>query len=170
MAANKEPVITLVELAPTSFGDLRTKMVQDVYAKINLPSRAIPLLHAILLQEGYNDIASIDTRYNSDGMITNDDLDRIKNSDRVLASSIIRTLPQTIQLGKEYKEANPEGVFITGGHPGTFLPETFLNNGADVVVRGEGEKPLSAAMKVLGEKWFIHCIGFTCTYLQLESS
>ncbi len=151
MDTTAQPAITLVELAATSGGDLYSAMVEDVYTKIHLPSRAIPLLHAILLRQGYTNVESIDTRYNTDGMITRSDLDRINGSDRLLVSSIIRTLPQTLQLAQEYKKVNPHGLFITGGHPGTFLPETSLNNGADIVVRGEGEKVLVDLMKALDE-------------------
>ncbi len=151
MTKKAQPAITLIELAATSRGDLHGKRVEDVYTKINLPSRAIPLLHAILTQKGYTDVESIDTRYNDRGMITESDLDRIRNTDRLLASSIIRTLPQTLELAREYKKANPEGLFITGGHPGTFLPETSLHNGADIVVRGEGDKTIGELMEALDQ-------------------
>lgn len=147
----RDPKITLIELAPTSKGDLFSPIVKDVYSIVKIPSRAIPLLNSVVKNEGYKDVKNIDTRYNKQGRIEPSDLERIFSSDYILASSIIRTLPQTLELAREYKSENPQGKFITGGHSATFLPEMVLNNGADIVVRGEGEKTLPILLDALNK-------------------
>ena len=148
----RTPKITLVELAPTSGGELLAPRVNDVYSKINLSSRAIPLLYSILDNSGYSNVESIDTRYNENGQIKGDNFSRIFDSDYLLASSIIRTLPQTLELAKEYKQFNPDGTFIMGGHPATFLADEILERDVDIAVRGEGDKTLPELLETLENK------------------
>ena len=147
-----QPKITLVELPPTSFGRLNRERVKDIYTQFSLPARANPLLHAILLQNGYEDVESIDSNLNGNqSKLTYNNLERILKSDYLLLSAITRTVPQTRELAELYKKANPKGKVIVGGSHVTFLPEEALE-WADVVVRYEGDKTLPELMASLENK------------------
>ena len=137
----EQPKITLVELPPTSFGKLNSPKVKDVYTRFNLPARANPQLHAILLQQGYENVECIDPNINRKGKLTDANLERIAKSDYLLLSSITRTVVQTEELARFFKKANPKGKVIAGGMHVTFAPEESLE-WADVVVRHEGDKTL----------------------------
>lgn len=143
----KQPRITLVEMpAITAVGEIDKF---DVYSKFRLPPRAISLLHAILLKEGYKDIVSIVPHLNNPpNKLTRDNLKRIRQSDYLLLSAITRTIIQTEKLARQYKKWNPEGKVILGGPHATFLPEKCLG-WADIVVRGEGEKTLPELLEKL---------------------
>jgi radical SAM superfamily enzyme YgiQ (UPF0313 family) len=145
------PKITLVELPATSFGKLNAPKVKDVYTRVLIPARANPQLQAILLQEGYGDVKSIDLNLNKKGKLTKANLKRIVSSDYLLLSSITRTIPQTKELAKIYKKANPNGKVIAGGPHVTFTPEETLE-WADVVVRHEGDKILVELLEKLEKK------------------
>ncbi|MFA4952842.1 MAG: radical SAM protein [Candidatus Pacearchaeota archaeon] len=138
----KQPRVTLIELPPTSFGKLDGKRVSDIYTRCNLPARANPLLHAILLKHEYKDIQSIDPNLNGNGSkLTRKNLERIVSSDYLLLSAITRTIPQTRELAFEYKKTNHNGIIIAGGPHVTFLPEETLE-WADVIVNYEGDETL----------------------------
>ncbi len=144
-----QPSITLVELPPTSFGRIDGEKVKDIYAGFKLPSRANPLLHSILLREGYQDVRTIDPNYNSTpGRLSSGNFERIVGSDYLLLSAITRTVPQTRELALLYKKANPAGKVIVGGPHATFLPEESLQ-WADVVIRNEGDKTLPELIRKL---------------------
>ena len=146
-----EPRITLVELPATSFGKLNALKVKDVYTRVSIPARANPQLQAILLQEGYNDVESIDPNLNKKKKLTEVNLKRIVESDYLLLSSITRTIPQTRELAGIYKKANPNGKIIVGGPHVTFTPEETLE-WADIVVRHEGDKTLVELLEKLGKE------------------
>ncbi len=143
--------ITLVELPATSFGKLNAPKVKDVYTKALLPARANPLLQAILLQKGYEDVESIDPNLNKKKKLTEMNLERIVASDYLLLSAITRTIPQTKELAEIYKKANPNGKIIVGGPHTTFTPEETLE-WADIVVRHEGDKTLVELLEKLEKK------------------
>jgi len=144
----KRQKITLVELPPTSFGRLNASKVKDIYTRFKLPARANPLLQAILLNEGYGDVKSIDPNVNWGGKLTRHDLKRITESDYLLLSAITRTIPQTKELAQIYRKANPQGKIIAGGPHVTFMPEETLE-WADFVVRHEGDKTLVELLETL---------------------
>ncbi len=134
--------ITLVELPPTSFGKVNGEKIIDVYAGFRLPPRACPLLHAILLKQGYDDVKTIDPTYSLvSGKLTDEDLKRIYSSKYLFVSAITRTINQTKELAMQYKKENTSGTVIVGGTHATFLPEECLE-WADVVVRNEGDKTI----------------------------
>jgi radical SAM superfamily enzyme YgiQ (UPF0313 family) len=143
--------ITLVELPATSFGKLNAPKVKDVYTRVLIPARANPQLQAILLQEGYEDVESIDPNLNRKKKLTKKDLERIMTSDYLLLSSITRTIPQTRELAEIYKKANPEGKVIVGGPHVTFTPKETLE-WADVVVRHEGDKTIVELLEKLEQQ------------------
>lgn len=138
----RDSVITLVELAPTAFGKLNGDLVEDAYCKCRFPARATPLLHAILLREGFTDIVSINPASDGRaGRLGPDDIERVCASDFLLLSTITRTIQQTEELARLYRERNRAGKIIIGGPHATYMPEECLG-WADVVVRQEGDKTL----------------------------
>jgi len=147
-----DPKITLVELAPTEFGKLGTEITRDVYYRLNTPPRALPLLHAILLQNGYKDVDSIYSKYSPHGKLSEKNWQRIKDSDYLLLSSITRTHPQTSELAVRYKQINPQGIVILGGPHATYLDEECLQNDSiDIIVRREGDNTLPDLMQRLAK-------------------
>ena len=148
IGTTKESPITFVELPPTSGGRLDGQRAEDVYSKLRLPPRAIPLLHPIVERAGYKDVVSIAPQYNPESKLTDGDWKRIVSSDVLALSSISRTITQTEELAREYKRLNPRGLVIVGGFHASSLPEECLK-WADIVVRGEGEQTLSELMTAL---------------------
>jgi radical SAM superfamily enzyme YgiQ (UPF0313 family) len=148
-----EPKITLVELAPTEFGKLDAPITRDVYYRFNTAPRALPLLHAILVQEGYTDVDSIYPKYSPHKKLSKENWERIKDSDFLLLSGITRTHYQTMELVRIYKKMNPEGIVILGGPHATYLDEECLKDGSiDVIVRREGDNTLPELMQRLSQK------------------
>lgn len=141
--------ITLVELPAMAFGQLNGEPVEDVFCGFKLPARAIPLLHAILLREGFADLVSINPAFNKPQRRLNPgDMERIAASDFLLISTISRTIPQSRELGLLYKRLNPKGTVITGGAHATYYSEECLE-WADFVVRKEGDKTLPKLLRTL---------------------
>ncbi len=68
-----------------------------------------------------------------------------------LSSYMSNTLP-TINLINKLKQTNPQLTIVCGGFGPTFYPIEHLNNGADIVVRGEGEKVIVNLAKCLEAK------------------
>ena len=146
----KNSRVSLVELPPTQFGEYNGDPGYDIYTQFKMPSRAIPILTAILMNDDWRDVELINPLYHGkNGRLTTENERRIFSSDALLASSIIRTSPQTMELFRRYKSSNPNGISIAGGFDATFRPEKYLEGGADIVVMGEGEKTLSELMKRL---------------------
>lgn len=140
--------ITLVELPATSGGRLNGEAVVDVYSRLHLPPRAIFGLQPFVERAGYRDVVSIAPQYNPNSKLTDRDLRRIFNSDVLAISSITRTITQSEELARKYKEINPKGYVIAGGPHVTALAEESLE-WADTIVRGEGEETLQELMATL---------------------
>lgn len=106
---------------------------------IRLPRLGLPLLGAILKKLGYQvrifceDLAPIDWK-------------RVLNADLVGISSITSTATRAYWLIRKIKEkawgSKKDLPVVMGGPHVTFLPEEALSQGADYVVRGEGEKTI----------------------------
>lgn len=139
--------ITLVELSPTLNGRLFEKPAEDFYSLFKLPSRAIPLLDAILRREGYSDIVQINPAFNKTKMITNEEIKRLIESDVVGLSSITRTTPQSYELARYIKDRNPNVKIIMGGTHVSMLPDEALNNHCDIIVRQEGDITLPEVVR-----------------------
>ncbi|MCX6357463.1 MAG: radical SAM protein [Candidatus Aureabacteria bacterium] len=141
--------ITLIELSATAFGHLNGDPIEDVYCGFKLPPRAIPLLHAILLREGFSDVVSINPAFNKPaGQLSADNVERIFRSDFLLISAITRTISQSQELGLLYKARNPKGTVIVGGAHATYHPDECLE-WADVVVSKEGDRTLPRLLRAL---------------------
>jgi len=132
--------VTLIELPATVDGTLEGKLARDVYSLLDYPARGIPLLTAIVKKAGYTDTVAINPKYNrwSRGHLDRGDWARLLASDVVGISAITRTAPQSLELARRLKEANPRVKIVFGGPHPTALPEEALQV-ADVVVRHEGD-------------------------------
>ncbi|MCS6816843.1 MAG: B12-binding domain-containing radical SAM protein [Blastocatellia bacterium] len=136
----KELAITLIELPATVDGTLDGKLAKDVYSLLDFPARGIPLLTAIVKAAGYANTVAINPKYNrrTKGHLDRGDWARLLSSDIVGISVITRTAPQSLELARLLKEANPRIVVVFGGPHPTALPQEALQYG-DVVVRHEGD-------------------------------
>jgi len=149
MKLTKKSKVTLVELPPTQFGILNGDIGYDVYSAFRLPSRATPTLEAILREDKWENVKSINPMYHGDkGKLTSDNFKNIFDSDVLLVSSITRTSPQSMELIRQYKQAKKDGIVIVGGFDPTFRYEAWLKF-ADIIVMGEGEATLKELMNRL---------------------
>jgi len=145
----KKSSITFVELPPTQFGTLNGPLGYDIYSQSKSPSRAIPTLRGVLVEEGYTNTREINPYYHGEkGKLTHKNMKDIFESDALLISSITRTSPQSMKLAEIYKLNNPAGIVIAGGPDPTFRTAEWLKY-VDLVVRGEGEKTLKELMQRL---------------------
>lgn len=103
-----------------------------VYSRFKMPRLGLPIFGSLLERElgirakiFIEDLGSIDW-------------DEILSSDLIGLSSITSTAPRAYQLIEKIKKKKSIPVVIGGPHV-TFLPEEALVNGADFVIRGEGE-------------------------------
>ncbi|MFQ6003720.1 MAG: cobalamin-dependent protein, partial [Candidatus Zixiibacteriota bacterium] len=108
-----------------------------VFSAFKLPRLGLPQLGTILKERGYQvkiycpDIAPINWT-------------ELLSADIVMLSTITSTAPEAYHLAKKIKEKakvlEKEISIVMGGAHVTFMAEEALNNCADYVVRGEGEK------------------------------
>lgn len=103
-----------------------------IYSKFKLPRLGLPLIGAMLEKElgirpkiFFQELGGIDW-------------DAVMESDLVGISTITTTAPEAYAICKKIKQNSDIPVVIGGPHV-TFLPDEALANGADFVVRGEGE-------------------------------
>ncbi len=148
----KDSLITAVELPATEFGELKGRVVPDVYSLFRLPSRALHALDGVTKELGFLDVKIISPVYHG----TKNKLDeknkrRLEYSDAVLISSITRTSPQSMALGRKLKDSGK--LVVAGGPDATFRAEEWLKKGAaDIVVRGEGEITINELLLKLGDR------------------
>ncbi len=138
-------------MPPTQYGELNGKPSSDVFSQFRLPPRALPTLEAVLIEEGYENVRSINPiHHGRNGRLTSENMQRIYESDVVGLSTITRTSDQTMTLARQVKDINPDAIVLAGGFDATFRYEDWLESGAvDIVVRGEGEQTLSELLLAL---------------------
>jgi radical SAM superfamily enzyme YgiQ (UPF0313 family) len=145
----KQSAITFVELPATQFGVLNGEPACDFYSAIKLPSRAIPVLAAVLKADGWTDVEEVNPLYHGiKGKLSARNFSRIFKSDALLISSITRTSLQSMELADLYRSKNPDGIVIAGGPDPTFRVADWLEH-VDIVVRGEGEITIRELMEEL---------------------
>lgn len=139
----KKLAVTLIELPSTIDGTLDGKRAKDIYSLVHYPARGVPLLLAIMKRAGYADSVAINPQYNhkSPGHLDARDWHRLLASDMVGISAITRTAPQSFELARKLKQANPAIKVVFGGPHPTALPHESLQYG-DVVVMHEGDYTL----------------------------
>jgi radical SAM superfamily enzyme YgiQ (UPF0313 family) len=132
--------VTLIELPSTVDGTLNGKLAKDIYSLLSYPARGVPLLLAIMKQAGFADTVAINPQYNtkSPGHLDDADWKRLLSSDLVGISAITRTAPQSFELARKIKEANPRIKVVLGGPHPTALPQESLQF-SDVAVMHEGD-------------------------------
>lgn len=158
-AIEHQPVITLVNVPPTEGSILNGKRSVDVYAGLQTPSLGPAVIHGILLKEGYENVNTLDPRFNTkgspfkvvDSKFTDSDFNLLANSDVIGISSMTRNREVSLRL-IEWVELNNPGAWIPiGGPDATFKPELWLagGKGKRVVVRNEGEKTIVELMQTI---------------------
>lgn len=106
-----------------------------VFKKFVLPRLGLPILGAILKNLGHEvrifceDLAKIDW-------------DFIGQADLIGISTITCTAERAYDIAKRVKKDWPNKPVVMGGAHVTFLAEEALDNGADIVVRKEGEQTI----------------------------
>jgi len=141
--------LTFVELAPTYFGVFNGTPAHGVYEKYKLPSRAIPQLRAVLVQDGWNNTHEINPYYHGDkGRLTYRNMREVFASDALLISYLTRIELQSLKLADLHRLQNPNGWRIAGGCGPTYGIEEALKH-VDIVVVKEGEETLRELMHVL---------------------
>jgi radical SAM superfamily enzyme YgiQ (UPF0313 family) len=136
----KDLAVTLIELPSTVDGTLDGKLAKDIYSLLNYPARGVPLLMAEMKREGFADTVAINPKYNrkTGGHLDGSDWARLMSSDVVGISAITRTAPQSFELARKIKAANPNIKVIFGGPHPTALPGESLESG-DIVITHEGD-------------------------------
>lgn len=147
-----QPVIAIVNSPPTEGSVLNGKRSIDVYSGVKIPALGPAVINGVLLREGYQNVTTIDPRFNSknarfeadNSRFTESDFNLLANSDFVLVSSMTRNRNVSLRLIEWVKEDNPGAIVIAGGPDATFKPDIWLKEekGADYVVRNEGEKTI----------------------------
>ena len=123
-----------------------------VYAKFKLPRLGLPLLGATLERE----LGIRPTIYFQE--LGNIDWDEVAASDLVGISTITTTAPEAFAILKRIKERGDIPVVMGGPHV-TFLPDEALQEGADFVIRGEGEFALlELVKKIMADEDDFHSI------------
>ena len=112
-----------------------------IFTKFPLPRLGLPILGAILRRAGI----AVTIYYQEASEL---DWDDIVSSDLVGISSIITTAPIAYDILRQVKRRIDVPVVFGGPH-NTFLPEEALEQGADYVVRGEGEETLPELISCL---------------------
>jgi radical SAM superfamily enzyme YgiQ (UPF0313 family) len=150
----KDVSVTLIELPSTVDGTLDGKLAKDIYSLLSYPARGVPLLLAVMKRAGYRDTVAINPQYNrrTPGHLDAGDWSRLLSSDVVGISAITRTAPQSFELARKLKQANPRLRVIFGGPHPTALPHESLTYG-DVVVMHEGDHTLPEVVEKLAEHW-----------------
>ncbi|MBU0958771.1 MAG: B12-binding domain-containing radical SAM protein [Nanoarchaeota archaeon] len=147
----KDSRLTFVELPPTQFGVLNGPGGFDIYSHAKLPSRAIPTLRAVMIEDGYSNTHELNPKYHGEGgKLTAKNMGDIFSSDILFLSAITRTAKQTMTLADLYRLNNQGGIIVAGGPDPTFRSDEWLNH-VDIVVRGEGEATLRDLATVLSQ-------------------
>jgi radical SAM superfamily enzyme YgiQ (UPF0313 family) len=151
-----QPVITIVNTPPTERSILNGKRSIDVYSGIKTPALGPAVIHGVLLGEGYQNVTTLDPRFNTkerkfktaEAKFTEPDFNLLANSDYVLVSSMTRNRQVSLRLIEWVELNNPDATIIIGGPDATFKPELWLEGGKGkrYVVRNEGEETIKELM------------------------
>jgi len=106
---------------------------KHVFSKFKLPRLGLPILGALIERE-----LGVSSRVYFQE-VSRLDWNKILSADLVGISTITSTAPEAFKLLERIKRERGVPVVMGGAHV-TFLPEEALREGADFVVRGEGEE------------------------------
>ena len=107
----------------------------NFFSSVQMPLLGLPLLGAIMEKMG------IEVRIFCENF-SDLDWDQIREADIVGLSVLTVLAPRAYELAGKIKNINPSAPVIMGGVHVSMLPEEALENGADIVVRGEGENTI----------------------------
>ena len=90
-------------------------------------------------------------RYRARGLTPEEIAGRIRGDDVVAGISVHCANEHTmsIRIARAIRRLHPETPVVVGGYHATFLPEEFLEGGADYVISGEGEVRLPALLEAI---------------------
>jgi radical SAM superfamily enzyme YgiQ (UPF0313 family) len=154
-----QPIVTIANAPPTERSILNGKRSIGVYSGIKIPALGSAVIAGVLRGEGYQNVTTLDPRFNKkskhfetdDAKFTESDFNLLANSDIVGVSSMTRNREVSLRLIEWIKSNNPNVIVIAGGPDATFKPEKWLSGekSADFVVRNEGEKTIVELMRAL---------------------
>ncbi len=142
--------VTFVEFPATVDGRLLGPQSRDVYSLFRLPARSADLLAAIAKRAGFHDTVAMTPALRKRGRLSEEDWQRLRESDIVGISVITRTAPPSYEAARLIREANPRATIIFGGPHASALPEEALRYG-DIVVMREGDHTLVELLERLEE-------------------
>ncbi len=122
--------IMLIEPEPPGF---------HVFSLFKMPRLGLPILGAILRQQGYQIKIHI-------GALNRKEMALALECDLIGLSTTTSTAPEAYRLADTFRHLGK--LVVIGGVHATFLPEEALNH-ADYVVRGEGEDTFQELIKCL---------------------
>ena len=90
-------------------------------------------------------------RYRARGLTPEEIVDHISESDILIGISVHCATEHTMSqfIIQAIKKSRPDTPVVVGGYHATFLPESFIEAGADYAMMGEGEKRLPALIKAI---------------------
>lgn len=133
----------------------------NIYATIRM-SRGVPLLAAILKQQGHDVTCYVES-------IQKFDWQELMNYDLVGFSAITCTVNPTYKMIRQLRLAGYKGTIVVGGPHSTKLPEESLVAGADVVVRHEGDKTFPELARVIQNNgYLVNVLGITWRDYQIR--
>jgi radical SAM superfamily enzyme YgiQ (UPF0313 family) len=157
-----QPVITIINAPPTEGSILNGKRSIDVYSGIKTPALGPAVINGVLLGEGYQNVTTLDPRFNTrdsrfhapEEKFTESDFRLMEQSDVIGISSMTRNREVSLRLIESIKSKNPNTLVIVGGPDATFKPELWLKGekSADYVVRNEGEETIVELVHALKDR------------------
>lgn len=115
------------------------------FSMAKLPRLGLPLLGAILKDSGYQVKIFCEE-------LSPLDWGEALTADLVGISTLTSSAPRGYEIAREIKKQNSDIPIVMGGPHVTFLPGEALSNGADYVVRKEGEKTLLALVRSIEDE------------------
>ncbi len=116
----------------------------NFFSFTNMPLLGLPILGAMMKKRGLN----VDIFCENLSAI---DWDRVNEADLVGLTALTNLAPRAYELINQIKEINPRCVVVMGGPHVSFRTEEALANGADYVIRHEGEGPFMELLNCLQE-------------------
>lgn len=118
---------------------------------IRFPSRALDLMQAILLQNGFSQVTTYNPMFDGHrGRVTKEDILRLASLDVVGFSAISSTQNISYELAAKLKSINPRLHIVFGGYHTSCMPEETLQY-ADTAVLNEGDYTIVELMERIAE-------------------
>lgn len=146
------PTIGMLAPQATADGRLDSKRDRGIFeiTKPIIPTTGLPWIEPVLRQEGFTNITQLDPRFNKKGgRLTDAEKRELFSKDVLMLTAMAVNFPPALEAARQAKQYNPGIFVIIGGPHATYLDEACLDAGADLVVRGEGERVIVNTIKSL---------------------